>query len=180
MPELKDTNMDWLEIKDGKAIRDEINRWIVQEHTLVSSRMGWLLSINAFLFTPLAILLAKTSDETTKLSADSRDLVFLLCVMGLCVSIALAIPVFLAVHTIQVLRQRYTAFLKYEAVANAKHFHFVDPDAALDGWPNRYSCSHWLSMACQLTIPVIIFTAWLYFTLSFVCRNNLAGIVSVS
>ena len=50
-------NIHWFECPDTTAnepfVYSEIKRWIDQEHTLISNRMGWLISSNAFLFIPL-------------------------------------------------------------------------------------------------------------------------------
>ena len=46
-----------LSVDDIEHVRKCLREAIDREHLLISNRMGWLLSANAFLFAPIAIMI---------------------------------------------------------------------------------------------------------------------------
>ncbi len=151
-----DSQYSWM-VERERSIYEELSKRVLQEHTLLSNRMAWLVSANAFLFTPVAILVSNQGSMD-----DQKVLLSSICVLGILMALVLGIPMVLAVHTMQVLRKRYAIFLR--AVEDDKEFHFVDPEQNLApyDWPRRMSRSHEIGMALQLLVPLILLCTWIW------------------
>lgn len=145
---------------DDRFVYSEITKHIIQEHTLISNRMGWLLSANAFLFAPVVIVLNNGVN-----SDNQRILLQAIFGLGILLVLVFAVPIYLAVHTIDILRKRYKIFL--EKVTD-KEYYLIDPEQTLrnqsleDLLERRLRYAHDISMICQLLIPLIILCGWVW------------------
>lgn len=145
---------------DQEFIYRNLIRWIENEHSLISSRMGWLMSSNAFLITPLSIILASHEDPND----DAMFLEEVLCYIGIISAVLLGITIWLAIHTMNTLVKRKREFV--DTYPNIKDkFMFTElskipRNVSRNKWPTRIKYTHEISMFLQLIIPLIVLAAW--------------------
>ena len=158
-------NVDLISIEDIdiEAIYSGINDWIAREHSLISDRMSWLVSANAFLFTPVAIVLANTVGSTNTNSIDYIWFIHLLCGLGVVLSIAVGLTIGYAYHTLNRLIKRKRSILNSISDTNSPYLH-IEPGRITSQWDKRYvryRRTHEVCNLLQLFIPVALLVSWI-------------------
>lgn len=160
------------------GIHDRIGR----EHTLLSARMGWLLTLNIILFAPFFVTIRDTSSRINEVS----NMLLGMCLMGIFTTIVLFITMSMAIHTMDVLRQRESSVyrrikhnlqnqdsvedleIQKDCQLKLLCFQIMDPDkpglrshTMTENLPSRYQATHYLSMYAQLALPIAVLISWI-------------------
>jgi hypothetical protein len=147
-----------IEEKDIESIQKGLYEWISRELILFSQRMGWVLTINAFLVAPIMFALR----EDGKFPPSALPYLMVICIVGFILTISLTIPLDIALKTINNLRKR-EKLISNIFPQKSKIFLLIDPEKSynfISDWPVRESCSHEISMGLQLLIPKFIICFW--------------------
>ena len=153
---------------DAKDLIKEIRFWINQEHSLISNRIGWLFTINAFL---IAVYLLPEKREIATFIFS-----YLPCV-GILLGLFFLYLIVSAIWTIQKMRRRA------EAILSDKRFEvlrILDPDCHCKGasdsrrrscidvamiltnepWEPRWPCTHGVAMWATGLLPLVVLIFW--------------------
>ena len=142
---------------DIQYIDEQIVKRIEHEYSLMGSRVGWLVSANAFLFTPIAVMLADGS-----LSLVELQYVCLLNLTGLILAIMILLLVVLALRTIKSMKHRQKIlFENANELSVARRF--VNPDLGVtENWPEKRPARiHIISVRLGWLIPTLFIFVWL-------------------
>lgn len=142
-------------------VYEHLWRRIESEHSLVSSRMGWLVGANAFLFMPLSIIETRVATLT---NVDQLNiLVIIICALGVSITIALGLTIVFAVVTLNTLHRRRRSF-EEEHLQESEKYKYVNLRKTSPNNNDRYPLRNpnllKITMWCQIVTPILIFIAW--------------------
>jgi len=150
----------------AKEVYIELRCWLSQEHTLISNRLGWLITSSGFLFAALALTYQGNAPDSLTKVIPIAGLVFSFICLAL---------ILLACRAIINIRKRIRLLM---LDLGNQDLNILNPDFNVefedDGFRRvivrrRLVATHRISDALTILFPLGITGVWLYFSLQSFC-----------
>jgi len=108
------TTADYVEVKTSDLLTqlERLTEAIESEFDLISARIGWLVTSEAFIFTAYATTMANVIEKSQHVSTIIEYLAFALPLFGIILAILVALSVFAAHSAIEKLKKQRDLFLE--------------------------------------------------------------------
>lgn len=152
---------------------DNISNRIDRELTLFAGRMGWLLTLNSFLFAPVGFALRFAFKEGHE---ELRVALHAICFIGFLLTTSLSISIILARYTLDLLKKRYKLIceaLPGQYATKRSIALLSDTDFLASTLKARFPQVHEISMFSQQTVIVFILLSWMVLDLYIIPGRSL-------